>query len=136
MFLFYLHLIYVTIGMHLCSICNRRTTNVRYDNDIASSYSALCTRRAKNVISFNKCYKISLHRSQCRSAYKSAKLVQSRFVSRLYSRVSFYMRRCCRGCWLHGFRVLFAAVRQSWPCPGTVKRRAIDCEWELLEELH
>jgi len=29
-FIFYLHFIYVTIGMHLCSICNRRTTNVRY----------------------------------------------------------------------------------------------------------
>jgi len=31
MVLFYLRLIYVTIGMHLYSICNRRTTNVRYD---------------------------------------------------------------------------------------------------------
>jgi len=29
--LFYLHFIYVTIRMHLCSICNRRTTDVRYD---------------------------------------------------------------------------------------------------------
>jgi len=29
--LYYLHFIYVTIGMHLSSICNRRTTNVRYD---------------------------------------------------------------------------------------------------------
>jgi len=32
--LFYLHLIYVTIiGMHLCPICNRRTTKFRYDDD-------------------------------------------------------------------------------------------------------
>ena len=34
--LFYLHFIYVTIGMHLCSICNRCTTNVHYDDMICT----------------------------------------------------------------------------------------------------
>ena len=28
---FYLHFIYVIIGMHLCSICNRRITLQMYD---------------------------------------------------------------------------------------------------------